>query len=118
MKEHPPSEAPCSDLQRRVLDASGDFMCRLVAEIRSRRQERRLTQAELATALQQCGIQASQGYLSLIEAGQRTDPSIRLVIALSIVLDISLDSLLRPQDSESDEIVSEVEASYSSSGDI
>ena len=75
--------------------AAGDFPRRFASLVKSQRQALGLTQGQLATALQLCGIQASQGYVSLLEAGQRNDPDIRLVAALAVLLDMSLDPLLQ-----------------------
>lgn len=63
--------------------------------VRLKRQEADTTQLELINAMQKMGIKVSQAYLSQIEAGQRKEPSARIVIALSAVLNINVDELIQ-----------------------
>lgn len=74
--------------------AADKFTDKLAEIVKTRRQNLGLTQEELVLILQECGIRVSQGYISLLEAGQRKQPSLPLVVALSVVLDISLDRLI------------------------
>lgn len=73
-----------------------DLFLRLFSDAaRSKRQEMSLTQGELINLLKACDIKVSQAYLSQLEAGQRKDPSARIVIALSAVLEIELDHIIK-----------------------
>ena len=85
------------DLSRRLLLGSvavARFPQRFAEAVKVKRHEYSLTQEQLALAVQQCGLQITQGYISLLEAGQRTDPDVRLVAAVAALLGISLDKLL------------------------
>ena len=62
--------------------------------VRSRRQELGITQDDLVNSLQKCGLKVSQGYISLIEGKSRRDPSLKIVVALAVLLDISFDEIL------------------------
>jgi DNA-binding XRE family transcriptional regulator len=77
-----------------VREAANKFTDKLAETVKRRRQKLGITQEELASLLQECGIRISQGYISLLEAGQRKQPSLQLVVALSVVLDISLDQVI------------------------
>lgn len=70
------------------------FPNRFASEMKRKRKALGITQEQLACVLQEHDIQVTQGYLSLLEAGQRNEPSLRLVLALSQILGISIDSLL------------------------
>lgn len=73
-----------------------DLFLRLLSDTaRIKRQEMNLTQGELISLLKARGIKVSQAYLSQLEAGQRKDPSARIVIALSAVLGIELDHIIK-----------------------
>lgn len=73
-----------------------DMFFKLFANaVRLKRQEADTTQLELINAMQKMGIKVSQAYLSQIEAGQRKEPSARIVIALSAVLNINVDVLIQ-----------------------
>lgn len=73
-----------------------DMFFKLFANaVRLKRQEADTTQLELINAMQKMGIKVSQAYLSQIEAGQRKEPSARIVIALSAVLNINVDELIQ-----------------------
>lgn len=63
-------------------------------EVRQRRVILGIGQEKLADLLQTNGVQISQSYISRLESGQRDDPSVSLIIALTMILDISLDSIL------------------------
>jgi transcriptional regulator with XRE-family HTH domain len=88
---------PLSEKQARGGAAASAFGRRFGEAVRKRRQTLRITQEQLAAAVQASGVQASQSYVSLLEAGQRTDPDTRLVAAIAVLLDISLDALLASQ---------------------
>jgi transcriptional regulator with XRE-family HTH domain len=61
--------------------------------MRQRRQEIGLRQGDLVQLLQLSGLQVTQGYISLLEAGGRTEPSVRLIAAIASLLSISLDEV-------------------------
>lgn len=75
-----------------------EFSNRFGEKVRNRRQALGITQGSLVNALLACGIKVSQGYLSLIEGGERQEPNIKIIIALAILLDISLDETLSEND--------------------
>ena len=77
-----------------ISDAANSFTYKLAETVKTRRQNLGITQEELVLILQECGIQVSQGYISLLEAGQRKQPSLQIVVALAVVLDISLDQVI------------------------
>lgn len=79
--------------QQEACNAANYFTSKFAETVRRRRQKLELTQEELVSALQNCGIKVSQGYISLLEAGQRKEPNMRLIVALAVLLDISLDKL-------------------------
>lgn len=62
--------------------------------VKERRTSLGLTQAALIAKLEEINIRVTQGYISLLEAGQRKEPSIQLVVSLAIILDISIDKLI------------------------
>lgn len=64
-------------------------------EVRAARQRRGLKQDALAAALQSCGFPGSQSYLSRLESGQRTEPSVQMIVALSVLLNISIEAILQ-----------------------
>jgi transcriptional regulator with XRE-family HTH domain len=59
--------------------------------LRKVREERRLTQEQVET---RSGGRISREYLSLLERGERRDPSLRILRALAAVYDVSLKTLL------------------------
>ncbi len=78
------------------VDFDIDLFLRLFSDaVRSKRQELSLTQGKLINFLKACDIKVSQAYLSQLEAGQRKDPSARIVIALSAILEIQLDHIIK-----------------------
>lgn len=77
-----------------VSGAVNNFTGKFAQIVRIRRQKLGLTQEELVSKLQTCGIKVSQGYISLLEAGQRKDPNVQLIVALALVLGFSLDEVL------------------------
>lgn len=64
------------------------------ARVREARLSRGLTQSDVVKQLAQLGVPATQGYLSLIESGSRKEPKVDKIIALSLLLDISLDEII------------------------
>lgn len=76
------------------LRVSDCFITLFVARSREQRLTKGLSQHALCICLQTYGIYVSQGYISRLESGQRKDPSIAIIIALSIILDISLDQIV------------------------
>jgi transcriptional regulator with XRE-family HTH domain len=77
----------------RLFDSNHFF--KLFADaVRTKRQEADVTQLELINILKQKEIKVSQAYLSQIEAGQRKEPSARIVIALAAALDINCNDLI------------------------
>lgn len=93
-----------NNLSSEILNAirqSNVSFARLFGEaVRLQRQRLGLKQEELSHLLQSCGIPMSQSYLSRLESGLRNDPSIQVVIGLSIVLKISLDEIVRATSKE------------------
>lgn len=77
-----------------ISDVANRFTDKLAETVKTRRQNLGITQEQLVLILQECGIRVSQGYISLLEAGQRKQPSLQLVVALAVVLDISLDQVI------------------------
>jgi transcriptional regulator with XRE-family HTH domain len=71
------------------------FLAKFGRRLREKRTLLRLTQVEIANALSERDISVTQSYLSLIESGERREPSMRIVLALAALLDISIDELLR-----------------------
>lgn len=80
--------------QQEACNAANNFTNKLAQTVKQRRQKLGLTQEELVSILQSCGIKVSQGYISLLEAGERKDPNVQLLVALAVLLDISLDKVL------------------------
>ncbi len=70
------------------------FIILFASQIREQRMKKGLSQHRLCISLQIYGIYVSQGYISRLESGQRKDPSIAIIIALSIILNISLDQII------------------------
>ncbi|MCA0353024.1 MAG: helix-turn-helix domain-containing protein [Chloroflexi bacterium] len=70
------------------------FITLFAPRIREQRITKGLSQHRLCICLQTYGIYVSQGYISRLESGQRKDPSIAIIIALSIILDISIDQII------------------------
>ena len=62
--------------------------------LRNRRQAGGFTQLELIEVLRKQNIKVSQAYLSQLQAGQRREPSARIVIVLSAVLGIELEKII------------------------
>ena len=75
-----------------MLDA---FFRQFGSSVRQRRLQKKLTQEDLVQELRRMGVGITQGYISLLESGNRKDPNIAKVLALAAVLDISLDGLLQ-----------------------
>ncbi len=81
----------------KILTSSFDtkkFFILLSDVLRTRRQEVGLTQLELINLLKKQEIKVSQAYLSQLEAGQRKEPSAKIVIALCAVLGVELDAVI------------------------
>lgn len=74
---------------------SDKFFTLFANAVRLKRQEAGVTQLELISYLQEMGIKVSQAYLSQLEAGQRKEPSAKIVIALSAVLSINLNEIIK-----------------------
>jgi transcriptional regulator with XRE-family HTH domain len=63
-------------------------------EVRRRRKELGLKQEHLSYALGMCNVTVGQSYISNLETGKKTNPTLEVVIALTTLLSISLDQLL------------------------
>lgn len=79
-----------------IRHATKSFAQAFGEEVRFQRQKLGLKQEDLSMLLQTYGIHVSQSYLSRLESGARGDPSIQIIISLSIILDISLDKVIKP----------------------
>lgn len=83
-----------ADLGNAIQRATESFAQAFGEEVRSQRQKLGLKQEDLSTLLQSYGIHVSQSYLSRLESGARGDPSIQIMISLSLILRISLDKVV------------------------
>ncbi|MFV9506295.1 MAG: helix-turn-helix domain-containing protein [Oscillochloridaceae bacterium umkhey_bin13] len=83
------------DILNTIRQSNASFARVFGDAVRLRRQKFGLKQEELSHLLQSCGMPISQSYLSRLESGLREDPSIQIVIGLSIALQISLDEIIR-----------------------
>lgn len=59
------------------------FMCIFGQRLKQARNKSNITQEEVATLLHNENLQISQSYLSLLEAGQRTEPSLKIIVTLA-----------------------------------
>ena len=70
------------------------FLKRFGLQVKQERQKKGLTQEELVQLLRGMGISITQGYISLLESGERKEPNFKKVLALTLILEISLDDLI------------------------
>ncbi len=65
------------------------------AHVKAQRLQLGLRQDMVVAMLQKQGVTISQSYLSRLESGQRLQPSIHVVVSLTVLLNISLDTVLQ-----------------------
>jgi transcriptional regulator with XRE-family HTH domain len=82
------------DDKNKIFKAADKFLPLFLEEVKQHRLSLAWTQEDLAAVLRSCGIPATQSYLSRLEKGQRTDPSIPIIIALATLFSISLDEIV------------------------
>jgi len=81
--------------RQRVTPAFRNFTKFFGEEVRRKRLAMNLKQDELSSLVQSLGVGGSQSYISRLESNHRSDPSIQLILTLSIILDISLDEVIK-----------------------
>lgn len=77
------------------MDRYSNFASRFGQNVKKKRLAKRLTQDDVVQHLKKDNIKVSQSYISLLEAGQRTDPSLKLVVALATMFNISIDDIIK-----------------------
>ncbi len=70
------------------------FMYIFGQQLKQARNKINMTQEDVVILLRNEKFQISQSYLSLLEAGQRTEPSLKIIITLAAIFKISLDAIL------------------------
>jgi transcriptional regulator with XRE-family HTH domain len=70
------------------------FAAQLGPALKHARQKAGLSQAELAERLRSDGFHVTQGYISLIESGKRTEISAGLLLALHLLIGLEFTDLL------------------------
>jgi transcriptional regulator with XRE-family HTH domain len=84
---------PRAEVAPSATNAIDLLMLNFADAVRARRFALGLTQRDLCASLTDLGVVVSQSYVSLLEAGQRREPSARVVLGLACVLGLSLDEL-------------------------
>jgi transcriptional regulator with XRE-family HTH domain len=94
MEDDKPNHLSFQQTSGGVQQATTAFIRLFGEQVRIQRQKLGLKQEDLSELLQSHNIQVSQSYLSRLESGLRSDPSIQIVISLSTILEISLDEII------------------------